>query len=271
MKIVVFDLDETLGYFVEFGIFWDCLNRYLSKSNSVLTQEDFNEILDLYPEFLRPDIMKILFYLKNKKETYCCDKLMIYTNNQGQPSWVNQLKKYFETKIDFPLFDQIIAAFKINGKRIEICRTSHDKSYHDFIKCTKLPLNAEICFIDDNYFPDMHNKNVYYINLKPFVYDIEFDKMIEIFLSSHAGKQIVKKEEWGNFEKFMKNEFKLYNYTCLQKNPDEYKIDAIISKQILIHLNEFFEKSLKNTSSTKKRNKTRKACSKRKAKTHKNH
>ena len=49
MKIVVFDLDETLGYFVEFGIFWDCLNRYLSKFNSVLTQEDFNEILDLYP------------------------------------------------------------------------------------------------------------------------------------------------------------------------------------------------------------------------------
>jgi hypothetical protein len=118
----------------------------------------------------------------------------------------------------------------------------------------------------------MHNKNVYYINLKPFVYDIEFDKMIEIFLFSHIGKQIVKKEEWGNFEKFMKNEFKLYNYTCLQKNQDEYKIDAIISKQILIHLNEFFEKSLKNTNSYKKtKTKTRKAYVKRKGKTHKNH
>lgn len=274
MKIVVFDLDETLGCFVEFGIFWDCLNRYLSKSNAFLTQEDFNQILDLYPEFLRPDIMKILFYLKNKKQTYCCDKLMIYTNNQGQPSWVNQLKKYFETKIDFPLFDQIIAAFKINGKRIEICRTSHDKSYHDFIKCTRLPLNAEICFIDDNYFPDMHNKNVYYINLKPFVYDIEFNKMIKIFLTSHIGSQIVKKDDWENFEKFMKNEFKLYNYECIEKNPDEYKIDAIISKQILIHLNEFFEKSLKTSSSSrsikKTKTKTRKAYIKRKAKTHKN-
>ena len=29
MKIVVFDLDETLGYFVLFGIFWDCLLRFL--------------------------------------------------------------------------------------------------------------------------------------------------------------------------------------------------------------------------------------------------
>ena len=29
MKIVVFDLDETLGYFTEFGIFWDSLVQYL--------------------------------------------------------------------------------------------------------------------------------------------------------------------------------------------------------------------------------------------------
>ena len=29
MKIVVFDLDETLGYFTELGIFWDCLKKYL--------------------------------------------------------------------------------------------------------------------------------------------------------------------------------------------------------------------------------------------------
>ena len=27
-KIVVFDLDETLGYFVEFGMFWDSLKNY---------------------------------------------------------------------------------------------------------------------------------------------------------------------------------------------------------------------------------------------------
>ena len=32
-KIVVFDLDETLGYFVEFGIFWDSLKEYIIKNN----------------------------------------------------------------------------------------------------------------------------------------------------------------------------------------------------------------------------------------------
>ena len=70
MKIVVFDLDETLGYFVEFGIFWDTLSTYILKNNKdnkdEPTQEDFNAILDLYPEFLRPNIINILNYLKNK-------------------------------------------------------------------------------------------------------------------------------------------------------------------------------------------------------------
>ena len=61
MKIVIFDLDETLGYFVEFGMFWDCLNKYLiDNSNYELNQSDFNYIIDLYPEFLRPNILHIL-------------------------------------------------------------------------------------------------------------------------------------------------------------------------------------------------------------------
>ena len=53
MKIVVFDLDETLGYFTQLGIFWDSIGEYLnSKGMPKLTQNDFNCILDLYPEFL---------------------------------------------------------------------------------------------------------------------------------------------------------------------------------------------------------------------------
>lgn len=44
-RIVVFDLDETLGAFVELGIFWDALDNNLNK----LTKQDFFDILDLYP------------------------------------------------------------------------------------------------------------------------------------------------------------------------------------------------------------------------------
>jgi acid phosphatase class B len=63
-KIVVFDLDETLGYFSEFGMFWDALKSYI-KNNSIdfnANQDFFNKTLDLYPEFLRPNIINILTY-----------------------------------------------------------------------------------------------------------------------------------------------------------------------------------------------------------------
>ena len=35
-KIVVFDLDETLGYFSEFSIFWEALNAYIIEKQLVI-------------------------------------------------------------------------------------------------------------------------------------------------------------------------------------------------------------------------------------------
>ena len=64
MKIVVFDLDETLGYFTQFGIFWDSLINYIKniKNTNTLQQQDFDATFDLFPEYLRPNILKILTY-----------------------------------------------------------------------------------------------------------------------------------------------------------------------------------------------------------------
>ncbi len=245
MKIVVFDLDETLGYFTELGIFWDCLKNYLKIENiKTVTQTDFNDTLDLFPEFLRPNIINILTYLKNKKQSKCCHKMMIYTNNQGPRDWAYHIINYFENKINYKLFDQIIAAFKVNGKRVELCRTTHDKTHKDFIKCTKLPLNSEICFLDDAIHSEMINDNIYYINLKPYYYDLKFNEMILKFKNSECGKKIIINPE--NFDTVMLNEFKRYHYTCLDKNLDEYEVDKILGKQIMTHLQEFFYKSLKN-------------------------
>ena len=63
-KYVVFDLDETLGYFTELGIFWDSLKSVLKKN---LTQNEFNKICDLYKEFFRPGIFSIITFLLKKK------------------------------------------------------------------------------------------------------------------------------------------------------------------------------------------------------------
>ena len=245
MKIVVFDLDETLGYFTEFGIFWDCLIYYLkNKNGQTLTQSDFNDILDLFPEFLRPNIINILNYLKSKKQSLCCHKMMIYTNNSGPKEWAHHIIDYFSKKITYKLFDQLISAFKINGKIVEVCRTTHDKTYKDFIKCTKLPINAEICFLDDTFYPEMANDNIYYINLKPYYHDLQFNYMLDTFSKSDIGKKIINNDE--NFINIMTEQFKLYKYDCIDKELNENEVDKIVGKQIIKHLQEFFNKTKKN-------------------------
>ena len=85
--IVVFDMDETLGHFEELSIFWSAIKSYsISKNHKTLKIEELYRLIDLFPKFLRPNILKILEYLKNKKQKGICDKVMIYTNNQSK-SW----------------------------------------------------------------------------------------------------------------------------------------------------------------------------------------
>jgi len=245
MKIVVFDLDETLGYFTQYGIFWDSLSNYLKiKNKNVLTQSDFNEILDLFPEVLRPNIINILTYLKSKKKSNCCNKMMIYTNNTGPREWAQHIIRYFENKIDYKLVDQIIAAFKINGKRVEICRTSQNKTHKDLIKCTKIPVDAEICFMDDSFFPDMTHDNIYYINIKPYYYDVPFEDMLNRFSTSEIGKKLIGNEI--DFEVLMMEHIKLYKYIVVNKDEKEYEVDKVLGKHIISHLQAFFNRSTKN-------------------------
>lgn len=243
-KVVVFDLDETLGYFVEFGIFWDSLKEYINQNNinCNIDQHLFNKLLDLYPEFLRPNIITILQYLKKKKLSNKCSKLMIYTNNQGPKTWAHNIIKYFETKLDYKIIDQVISAFKVRGQFVELCRTTHMKTHKDFIKCTKMPPNTEICFLDDVFYPDMKNEKIYYINLKPYIYDIELDTMIDRFLKSNIciidDPNLCKKQILNTSEK--------YNYIYTEKSNIEYSVDKVISKKILHHLHIFFNKPIIN-------------------------
>jgi hypothetical protein len=253
MKIVIFDLDETLGCFTQFGIFWDCLNKYFY-NNITLKQNDFNNILNLYPEFIRPNIINILKYLIHKKKSMICEKIMIYTNNQGSKEWVNYIVKYFENEIKYPLFDQVISAFKQNGKILEICRTTNNKTHYDLIKCTKISKNTEICFIDDNFYPDMKNDKIYYIVLKPYYYDLKLEDMIERLTNSKLLTYFI--NDKTDFENNMMTYFKKYNYYFIFKTNEEYEIDKILGEQIMNHLEIFFNKTNKlknkNVSKTKK-------------------
>lgn len=248
-KIVVVDLDETLGYFTELGMFWDALKSYIEYKHLVcsIDQELFDCVLNMFPEFLRPNIIDILTFIKQKKQKKHCYKLMIYTNNQGPTEWAKNIMSYFETKVGSPIFDQIIAAFKVQGKHIELCRTTQLKTHQDLIKCTQLPENTHICFLDDVFYPDMSNEYIYYINIKPYVYDLEFETLIMRTLKNPKLTSCLMLDNnlsIEEFKQFIHSFLNRYNYIYNPKSASAQRIDTILAKKILQHLHEFF--SIKN-------------------------
>jgi len=247
-KVVVFDLDETLGYFTQFGIFCDCLDTYFK--NKKYSSIHFNTLLDLYPEFLRPKILNILNYLKEKKKTKKCYKVMIYTNNQGPKSWAKSISEYFDYKTNYKLFDQIIAAFKIRGEKIELGRTSYDKTVDDLFRCTKLPEDIEICFVDDLYHDGMTEDRVYYINVKPYHHKLTIHNLMLRFLDSQLAKNIKNKTE---FITIIEDEFNKYKYRVDEKSKEEQDIDTIIGKKMFQHIKRFFYENNNKTLRRKKK------------------
>jgi hypothetical protein len=254
-KIVVFDVDETLGYFTQLGIFWDALNVYYKNQgdddNILKTQQThqdlFNTLIGIYPEFLRVNILAILNYLKRKQEKGKCKHIMIYTNNHASKDWINLIINYFHEKIKYKLFDRVIRAFKVNGKIIEMCRSTNEKTTDDLFNCTKIPENSQICFLDDVYYSNMVDENVYYIKLKPYTYNLPFELMIQRFILCKYGKKI--KDE-RIFYDFMKSFIDRYKFVYEKKNENDYDLDKIVSKKIMIHLQTFFDKKWYNNDST---------------------
>jgi hypothetical protein len=246
-KIIVFDLDETLGYFTQFAIFWTTLKSYINNEysydknfNLIFDQNLFNKLLNLYPEYIRPNIINILKYLKEQKEQNNCKKIFIYTNNQGPYEWGNYIKTYFENEIKYDLFDKIIGAFKINGENVEICRTTNVKTRRDLIRCTKIPDNAQICFIDDTYYPDMDENNIYYINIKPYIYDLPFEIIVERFINSKI-LLLTNKNQINNIKQNLLNIMNNVNYIYTEKNIIEYNVEKAMTKRILEYLITFFK------------------------------
>lgn len=176
-KVLVFDLDETIGSFHDLILLWNFIK-------GPKDQKTFDTILDMYPEFLRYGILQILRYIINKKKNGKCNKLYMYTNNIYSPELPRMISKYLQYKLNSEtmLFDKLILAFKINNIIIEPMRTTNKKTYNDLIRCTLIPESTEICFIDNNYYEKMNNEKVYYIQPAPYNHSLSADEIIERFL-----------------------------------------------------------------------------------------
>lgn len=254
-KIIAFDLDETLGSFADLNILWYALQKITKKSDT--EQDNFNKIFDLYPEFIRYGILNILEYLYIKKKHGDCDKIYIYTNNHCNPPWVSLITNYFNYKLNIneDIFDKSICAFKINNKVIELSRTTQEKTYNDFIKCTLLPKTTEICFVDNTYYRKMENEKVYYIQPLAYYHNVTVKSMIERFIYSTISNQY---NDFFDSKKAL--EEYLYDWFDTNRIPTDtpsknLPLDIFVAQKIMYHIKEFFY--LTNRKNKTKKNRIR--------------
>jgi hypothetical protein len=232
-KVVAFDLDETLGSFGSLDVLWRGLIQ-LKRENPATpfkeTQEYFDRLLDLYPEFLRTGILPILRLLTIKKQAGKCDGVFIYTNNQCPPSWTEMIANYLSKRANSvePLFDKLILAFKLKNRPLETMRTSNDKLYSDLIRCAMLTTDTEILFMDNTYYSGMKTKRIYYVQPKAYFHGLSISETMSRISSVYKEPAF-----WNRWFDGV--------YHAESPSPQWMKDeDSIVAKKMMYHLQEFF-------------------------------
>lgn len=238
-KVLVFDLDETLGSFTELNILFTTL-QVVMQDNNILS---ISNLLDLYPEFFRNNIFQILQYVYKKKKTGECNKVYIYTNNQSRSQTVSNIVEYITKEVvkeHEKLFDQIIYAFKINGRIVQVGRTSHNKTHDDLLRCTLLPKKTAICYLDDVFFDEMKKEQIYYLQPKPYFHGLSSYTILQrLFNSKYASllntyKSLIQDHY---FARSIKNNSFLKK--CVRTNT-MIQENEMITKKMLYHVRNFF-------------------------------
>ena len=248
-KVVVFDMDETLGCFTDLAALWNVIeSEQLAFSKTYTNKQDsFNALMDLYPEFLRYGIANILEYLYFKKNRHDFIGVYIYTNNQVSKRWSKMILNYLEAIHKVPgLFNQIVHAFKINKRAVETNRTTHTKTQSDFIKCSLLHRNVEMCFIDNNYYKEMNRNKIYYIKPKSFFHGLKTGDIVQRLMDS----SILKTKNDIFFTSYFSDNNLIIDFEKSQSEIDE---DVFVSRKILYHIQDFFLLTTRNANTRKKR------------------
>ena len=184
-KVIVFDLDETIGCFMHLNIIWNKISDRIENNDHQII---FNNILDLYPEFFRTNIFNILKYLHKKKKTGECKKVFIYTNNNCSKTWCDMIVEYIHYKMGLEsdyLFDNAVGSHKFDSRRC-----TNRKTYNDFINCSMLSNDTRIGFIDNAIHKGMKHDKVYYIKPRSYYHTTPVSEIITRFLESPVYKQI---------------------------------------------------------------------------------
>jgi hypothetical protein len=247
-KHFVFDLDETIGSFSDLYALWKAIGHHHHHTDISMDQDLFCAFMDLYPECLRYGILTMFEFLNMKKTQGHCGSVFLYTNNQCPSSWTTMIIEYVEKRANVRgLFDQVVHAFKISGKRVEQGRTTHAKTFGDLVKCTVLPKTAEICFIDNTRFPRMIHDRVYYIQPKSYFHALSLAEIVGRFVRSDLGHRMGAMD--GVLLDYCLGEGCTMDPVI--KSLAECEVDIQVSKKMMYHIKEFFYLALRRPKTRK--------------------
>jgi hypothetical protein len=214
-RAVIFDMDETIGYFSQLGLIIDSLENHIKRK---LKEEELFHMMDIFHNIFRPGIINIFKLLKREKKKNKYLKVVIFTNNTGPKSWMHLIRKYIEHKVkDKNLFDKVIGAWKTKVDGVEEireeCRSSYEKTYVDLLNCYCGLAGYKICFLDDVTHPGMIHKRITYLHLKPYRHEISYETIVDTLLGSSFKKYIPKRSEYIQYLKdYLQKEFFEYKH-----------------------------------------------------------
>lgn len=176
-KNIVFDFDETIGYFEQIIE----IIRHTKRTSKLEVFEFFN----LFPFVFRTNIFDIFNYIVRLKREKRIKSVILYSNNNNDV-FIEYVLSYIHETLQFPLFDLSISLNQTHNK---------NKNFTDLLKYSNELLNkkSSIFFIDDKEYDDMKSIK-YYIKCESYKYiysNSEIEKKLNIKLNQD-NKKIIK-------------------------------------------------------------------------------
>lgn len=247
-RSIVFDLDETIGDFYMFYHLLTFLREQYEYTDQSHVNPSYlfdsliiNQLLDLYREhFFRYGIIVIFKFLQKKKESGELDNIWLYTNNSLSPKFPHKICNYINWSLGKKCIDNIISAFNIDGRRVDIRRECKQKTYSDLLRCAVIPKQTNICFIDNELHEGMIHNKVFYIQPTDYHHGLSYQEILSIFIKgsnlySEIFVNCTEKETHQLWYKYLVRE-KVYTGV----NPKSMNKDKDITRSILRHIREFF-------------------------------
>jgi len=214
-KCIIFDLDETLGYFTQIYVL--CCKFTEITSNS-LSSTDLFYMFSEFPNIFRPGIFTLLAYINLLKIKYDV-KVVLYTNSLMSITWIQTIIDYINKKINpqTKFFDHYITLdmkcrknVKKSIDEVYNCCSNLSRDYKYFIvdnkKFHSITDNVEFKLIN-TYIYTYHNKHMWNWLLRkkqiqniPGIVDNNIDEKVNYSICDKATKDVIDLfNDIGNF------------------------------------------------------------------------